>query len=88
MKATRVDTTNTLLLLQVSTKLLLWPITEAKIGLEVDLAARGSWAFSFINSSIKSKLPFFQIQTRSSKSLQSVEKALSKLKLAQLLANF
>ena len=56
--------------------------------MEVDLAARGSWAFSFTNSSIKSKLPFFQIQTRSSKSLQSVEKALSKLKLAQLLANF
>ena len=46
-------------------------------GLEVDLAARGSWAFSFTNSSIKSKLPFFQIQTRSSKSLQRVKKALS-----------
>ena len=32
MKATMGDTTNTLLLLQVSTRLLLWPIREAKVG--------------------------------------------------------
>ena len=44
MKSTGVGTTISLLLLQVSTKLLLWPIKEAKVGLEVDLAARGSWA--------------------------------------------
>ena len=31
MKATMGDTTNTLLLLQVSTRLLLWPIREAKV---------------------------------------------------------
>ena len=32
MKATMGDATNTLLLLQVSTRLLLWPIREAKVG--------------------------------------------------------
>ena len=65
MKTTRVDTINTLLLLQESTKLLLYPISEAKVGLEAGLATRGSWAFFFTHSSIRVKLPSFQNLTRS-----------------------
>ena len=42
MKAT-MDTTNTLLLLQVSTRLLLWPIKEAKIGSVTMACQSGSW---------------------------------------------
>ena len=64
MKATRGDTNNTLLLLQLSTRLLF------------------SWTFSYFHGSTRLMLAILQNHTRSFKSLQSLEKALSKAELA------
>ena len=60
MKATMGNTTNTLLLLQVSTRLLLWPIREAKVGSITMACQSGSWTCSFIHSFIRFKLAFPQ----------------------------
>ena len=69
MKATMGDATNTLLLLQVLTRLLLWPIREAKVGSITMACQSRSWTCSFIHSSIRLKLGFPQNQTKSFKSM-------------------
>ena len=73
MKAARGDTNNTLLLLQLSTRLLLEPFGEAKVGSITMVCQSGSWTFSFFHGSIRLKLAILQNHTRSFKSLQSLE---------------
>ena len=63
MKATRGDTNNTLLLLQLSTRLLFF---FGSLSIRV-------WTFSFFHGSTRLKLAILQNHSRSFKSLQSLE---------------